>query len=951
MLTSVTKGIRSILLRRMDIREGELRRVWFMQLNLFLLILCLWIIKPVVNAQFLSVVGIDKLPSAFLMVALTALIVSISYSKLLSRLPLGTIMKRTYLISIICLLSFAVLMHFHLFRAWISYLFYIGVALFGLITTSQFWLMGNMVFSSLEAKRLFGFIGAGAITGGIIGGYVTSSLAPLLNSSNLLFLAVILLSISMWVNHKIHLHFVPAQHSSLPVHQPKQFHQYPLRLIGASKHLTFLALIMGISVIVDKLVEFQFSSIASSEISDQDELTAFFGFWFSTSNVVSLLFQLFITQKLVALLGVGRSLLVFPGTLFSGTLLVLFSPVLWAGTTLKLMDISLKQSINKAATELLVLPVPMAIKAQAKTFIDVFVDTTATGIGGIILIFIINGLNLSVRAVCMMIIVLISLWIYLAIRARKEYIKSFQDKLGLQGQKHRRKEYMAWDEDVVSGIRNVLKDGSTKQILFMLSKIEESKDVRLMPDTIPLLKHHAAEVRESALRCLYYHKDPRLVSEVEPMLKDPDSDVRSRAFSCLLAHTDEDRIRFADNYLSDKDPAIRAAALIGLATEARDNPQLQKTYNLMQRVQDTLNSTGQLRDPEEKKANTIAVIRAIGYGRIDAFYPVLLSYTGDPDPEIATQALLAIGNTQVPQHVEILLDHLEHKSTRKSARKALAKYEPSELLPLLEKFMASGHLKNEVMIQLPSLAKFMDTEQAIEFLFTIYQRGQSELKNEALETLHVMKMKFPHLNIRTKRIQRILNNETLTYKKILSLQFATQNILDTYRDQPEISRAVNTLLGSLDMTLQNILKQIFLSLRILYPDEAILPLVKDLRSQDPTTRANALELLDNILSPIQKHTIMPVAESLLDSKLSNEIPVRLTLTIPSMYVCFETILKSGNDQLKMDVLGVIEVLDITEFMPLLKQATKDEHEKIRMTAQRLLIEKGSEKQENPVAPG
>lgn len=58
---------RDFLLRKPDIREGEFKQVWLMQLNVFLLIQCLWIIKPVVNAHFLSSVGIEKLPSVFVL--------------------------------------------------------------------------------------------------------------------------------------------------------------------------------------------------------------------------------------------------------------------------------------------------------------------------------------------------------------------------------------------------------------------------------------------------------------------------------------------------------------------------------------------------------------------------------------------------------------------------------------------------------------------------------------------------------------------------------------------------------------------------------------------------------------------------------------------------------------------------------------------------------------------
>ena len=58
------------------------------------------------------------------------------------------------------------------FNGFLAYCFYTIVALFALLATSQFWVMANVVFNVREAKRLFGFIGAGGIAGGIVGGYL-----------------------------------------------------------------------------------------------------------------------------------------------------------------------------------------------------------------------------------------------------------------------------------------------------------------------------------------------------------------------------------------------------------------------------------------------------------------------------------------------------------------------------------------------------------------------------------------------------------------------------------------------------------------------------------------------------------------------------------------------------------------------------------------------------------
>ncbi len=919
-----------------DIRVGEFRRVWLMLINVFLLIQCLWIIKPVVNAQFLSRVGVEKLPLVFLLVALTALAVSTVYSRLLNRIALGTIMVRTYLISILCLFTFAILMNMDLFEDWMSYVFYIGVALFGLITTSQFWLLGNLVFNSLEAKRLFGFIGAGAIAGGISGGYLTSILAPVMASPNLLFVAAGLLVISMIVNQRIWATVLPASNRSVQIKQARTLHEYPLRLIRNSKHLTYLAFIIGISVVVAKLVEYQYSAIAAARFQDTDRLTAFFGFWLSTSNAASLVVQLFVTQRLIGFFGVGRSLFVLPSALFAGAAMVLYAPVLWAGTMLKLIDISLKQSINKAATELLIMPIPMGIKSRVKTFIDVFVDTTATGLAGIVLIFLINGFNLSVRAVCIMILALICVWIYLVVRVRKEYVLAFHDKLGLSRQEHKKEEPRISQTSVVDGMRRTLQSGSTQSVLFLLDRIEESKDLRLMQSVIPLLKHDSTAVRQSALRCLYYHTDHTIIKQIKPLLKDPDDEVRSRAFSCILAHTRQNRVRFIKDSLNDKDPVISGAAMVGLATEARDNPAMQRLFNLEQRIHDKVNHINRIQDPEDKEANKILVTRAIGYGKLESHYPLLTEYMRDENPAIVKQAMIAAGNSRESDFVKLLLTFLPDESTRSTAQKALSKYDPAEILPILADLSRERGVPHEILIQLPALAETMDTQQAIDYLFELEQHHNPAVKLKALEALHKIKAVFPHLTISGKRVLPILMEEAGLYRDTLALSYTAQRLRKNQDEDPKISTARKALIDLLERRLDNTLERIFWVLGLNYPPGIILPLYKDLHHIDPGIRISTVELLDNILEPALKKVVIPIVETAILDTLSDDVLTRLELAIPTEISCFESLLKSEDDLLKLAVLTLIEALDDPEFAPLVQMAAGDEHDKVRMLAEGML---------------
>lgn len=699
----------------------------------------------------------------------------------------------------------------------------------------------------------------------------------------------------------------------------KTLDQYPLRLIRNSKHLTYLALIIGISVLVAKLVEFQFSAIASQNIKDPDGLTAYFGFWFSTANAVALAIQLLLTQRAVGFLGVGRSLFVLPGALFLSAAAVLNTPVLWAGTALKVLDISLKQSINKAATELLILPVPMAIKSQAKTYIDVFVDTTATGIGGLMLIFLINGLDFSVRAVSVMILALISLWIFFAIRARNEYVLSFQRQLGLETLPAENEDAHVSVSSVADGIRRTLRSGSTEQILHLLESLEESKDPGLMNDVIPLLSHPLPRVRHAALGTLYYHPDHNITKVIDPLLKDPHDEVRSRAFAALLAHTRTNRVQFINDYLRDEDPAIRSAALVGLATETRDNPKMQQQFNLEERLLSKLNVANHKQSPEEIEDTKILMSRAIGYGKIESFYPLLSDFMQDQNPAIARKAIIAAGNTGDLRFVKPLISHLPNEVTRSAAQKALAKFKSADILPVLAEMTNDNETPLALLLCLPALAETMDTQQAIDFLFgLLLKHHHPALKFESLEILHKVKAKFPHLTITGKRIMPYIMEEAELYKNTLALSYTAHQSYENKHEDPAISEARKELINLLEQKLDTVLKRIFWILGLSYPPGLILPLYDDLRHKDQDMRINTVELLDNVLDPNLKKVVITIVESAMLDTISEDDLGRLDLDIPTEISCYEQLLNTKDEQIKKAVRNLIKTMKNPAFDFLLK---------------------------------
>lgn len=887
-----------------DIREGELLRASLMQLNIFLIISTLLIVKPTVNGLFLSEIGIDALPTAFVLIAVFAVIISTIYARLLGRISLNRIIILTLSGSVGMFLLFGCLLRFNLVGGWILYAFYIWVAIFAVLTASQFWILANVVFNAREAKRLFGFIGAGAIAGGIFGGYLTNVLAEWIGSENLLFVAAGLLFLCIPITAFIWEKNVLTTLSKFQRKKRIAKTEYPLSLIRKSPHLIYLASIIGLSVIVARLVDFQFNAIASSKIENPDELTAFFGLWFSNFNVISLLVQLLLTRRIVGTLGVGSSLYFLPVSILIGAICVFFMPELWAVIFIKMSDASLKQSVNKAAVELLALPIPAEIKNQTKTFIDVVVDSIATGISGIILIFLVNGLELSTSFISLMIVGLIGIWLFFVLKVRNSYLQSF--KLNVR-QVHQDEDgdLDFKDASVVGNLKKALETGSDNQILYTLKKLKTRTDDRFVDNFQLLLQHTSAKVKEEAIRNLYFLKKYDLTAEIEPLIYDPSQNVKIAAFDYLIARSSQDAMSFMETYLSDADDRIRLAALVSLAEESRDNVALKEKFELQKRLNVVYHELGNIPDIERSDFHKIELLRALGIANIPDLYPLIEQLFEDESLEVTTQAILSAGNTMHPHFVPTLIQFLGYSEKMNPARDALVKY-GKEIVRVLSEYAHSSDVSTKIVRMIPSVVEHFGIQIAADLLFFLLQYNDSKVRLRALRSLNHLKITYPHLNFYEQAILTYLHQEARLYQDTLSIlyvQFRVANQNPTNKKVIEIKTARQELIRLLEIRLDVNLERIFRLLGLKYPPEDVISVFENLQSRasDPDLRANALEYLDNLLDPGLKKVLMPIVETALLDSISEEVIRGLNLKIPNEQACYQLLLEGEDEEVKMTV--------------------------------------------------
>jgi len=904
-MIEVTK---SFLKKLFDIREGEIRRALFMQLNVFLITATLLIVKPTVNGLFLSEMGVASLPTAFVMVALFAAFFSSIYTRQLGRAPFNRIIFITIGGAVALFILFGVLLRINVVGGWILYAFYVVVAIFGVLSASQFWILANLVFNGREAKRLFGFVGAGAIAGGIFGGYLTSFLAQPLGSENLVFVGAGLLSLCIPLTSTIWRKYINSQ-SHFQRKKRIARTDHPILLIRKSPHLMYLSGIIGVSVIVAKLVDYQFNAVASANIEDPDQLTAFFGLWFSNFNVLSLLVQLLLTRRIVGNFGIGKSLYFLPIAIMLGAVAIFFFPVLWAAIFIKTSDAGFKQSLNKSAVELLALPIPSNIKNQTKTFIDVVIDSIATGIGGAILIFLVNGLDLSTKSISLMILGLIVPWLYFVSKVRFTYLQSFKShiqdaSIPAEG---------AIDlnnKSVLSDIVQVLMTGSERQITALLIKIKAQPHPVFQEPLEKLLRHPSDEIKEQAIRNLYQYKNLHLIGPVTGLTQHPSQELKVAAFAYLIQHGGEEGIKFIENSLRDGDDRIRFAIYIAMAEESRDNLVLKRRFQLQKRLENEFRNLEETRRPHEKTGRQIALLKAAGRSKIKSLFPMIETLINDPHPYVAGQAILAAGQTLHPHFIPKLMDSLTDDNKSPYAQSALVNY-GEEIIRTLGHFIRDQPERLNVIQRIPSVLEQFETQPSADLLFHLSRIENDKIRLAALRALNQLQIRHKFLKFPDKKVLQQIEQESQIYRNFLSVYYLHRNPAEDPLPE-EIKSKVIKIRGELTQQihkqLEITLERLFRLLGLKYPTEDVLYIFKSIQSNRPEIRYRALEFLDNLLEPGLKKNLIPIIEIAISENVSEEAIKAINLKVPNSEEAFDFLMSVDDDQLRFTTQKLLDVI-------------------------------------------
>ncbi len=853
-----------MLSRLVDIRPGEGKRALLACFSLLLVISSYTMVKAVRDALFLAEFGLTELSMIGIGLALAIGFIISIYLRFTGSLPRNHLMFGTnaVVVSSLLLIWLGLVSGVGPLKQLLPWVLYIWSSIFGVFLVMQFWLLAQDLFDPREAKRLFGMVGAGAILGGVSGGFLSGVLAKPLGAPNLLLVASGMLALEavligmVWPLRR--------KEEVSPKREPKKEEEKKakggLSTLKENRVVRLLALALLLATMATTLLDWQFKFIVKSWYAkDTAGMASYFGTLYAGLSVASFLVQTIFTSNILRRFGVGVGLMLLPVSLLGGSALILFHWVFGgamarfiAASAAKVAEGGLRFSIDKASMELMWLPVPPDVKERGKSFVDTVVDRFGTGLTGFIWLGLVavgwagkEDINL-IHYISVVVGALVVVWLVILLGARGAYLGALREAISQRRLDLDESPLNLVDPGAVEPLRNMLASGDAREAVFGLHMLEDYKGP--LPELETALDHHDPTVVRESLRFSTRRED---------------AGHRSSAARCLTH--DDDRVREAAVfYLHSTAPTGSDPLLEELAGGDRVDAKIVDVIRLgapanalaaANRIEKALK--------EEDGEGRLSLIRILGGAPPDMAATLLDAIIHDEDLAVARTAIKAAGRARAVRLIPELGELLRHTRLRHAATSALQTMGP-EAAAHVAGLLEGGELDGAARRAGIRLLGSSGDAAVLPRLLSLLGEQDFAISHNALRALIrlVKKIQAPLDKAQAEQVRETLDRELGTlYRDLLFLERGS------WADLRENERPDDLLGAALSQRADDRMERIFRMLALVgrpedsYAPEDMSAAFGSVRSPLKSVRASSIEFLDNVLPGRWSERLMPLLET------------------------------------------------------------------------------------------
>ncbi len=752
----MSKAIRSWFDALTDVRREEVRPLILMIMYGFMAMTSYYVVKPVRNAVFVDRVGADNLPYVYMLTAVIVSVIMVFYSRWVHKVGHKTLLIGTFAFLASNLLAFRWLL---LLKEDIvvSGAFYIWGKLYPLLVVSQFWLVGNLIWTTRQAKRLFGPVGLGLIMGGIAGSAVTGWATAALGTENLLLVTAGMLGVCA-----ILVLMLDSEIGKGETGQARlvgNLSKDAFRLLRESPNLRMISFILMITILVSTLLDWQFNQAVEAFIPGEDAKTVFFGRFNLFLNIASVLIQLLLTSFVLGRFGVGVALLVLPVALLLANVGMALVPILLMATFAKGSEGAIRYSLDQSTRELLFLPVPTDVKYKVKPLIDLAVYRGGTGLGGLILLVATNGLGMGMRGVAVLSVALVCVWVAATFKMKREFKDSVKRLIGISDLGLTQMIAARVGEQPTETLRSGLQGDDEQEIVYSLGLIRHQDPLAFTKELRELLQHESADVKSRALGVMTRAGYKGAVGEARALLIDPDLDVRIAAMDYVCRFGSNDPAQELRDALRDDAFGIRAAAIATILRSGGSLDPGAATIGADQVGEAGSAAWEELSSEQDLEARVFAA-RLLVDADLDTERGrrVLTMLLDDPDDAVRHAALQAAALSRSSTHLPVLVDRLDVPRDRNAALRALQRRAP-EIRDLLLLRLKDPGASMQQRLTIPKILRETADQETVDRLIEIVPELPAQLRYELLKTLDKLRRDKPHLSFESYDLDPMVHRE------------------------------------------------------------------------------------------------------------------------------------------------------------------------------------------------
>ncbi len=806
------------------VRPDERRDVLGAFLTLFGFMTGHALLETARDALFLASLPAQRLPWAYLAIAVIALGLGQREPRVVRRISARSELGRWLLMAAIVTATFWLFVGSG--QAWVLYSLYAWSGVLASLVVVRFWTVLGSRFTVTQAKRVFPVIASGSVAGAILGSGLARILTEVLDPRHLVLAAGLAFLVSSTA---------PSVIAAQEPPPARRRHWGDLgavaRSIWTGPYLRRVAALVLFATVTFTLVDFVFKSAADRYVAP-DQLGEFFATVYLSFNVISLLVQVLGVALLLRWVGLVSAVSVVPAILLVSTLGFAVGGGLTLALVLKGADGTLRHSLYRTGTELLFVPLSDRLRTQVKGVIDVLGQRGGQALAAIVILMLLSTTsNLAVFAALACLTA--AAWLVVAVGLREPYLDLFRQTLHAESGP-RGSGFPALDMASLETLMATLNETDDRRVIAALDLLEEQGKVAVIP--APLLYHPSPPVVVRSLDLFTVAGRDDALPMVTRLLDHSDAEIRAASVRALSAM--DPRRPVFEKALLDADPRVAATARAALVAcgwaEGRE---------LALQLQDAV-----IRGDRAVQRATAMALRVRPNPQLEE---VLLELMAAEDPDVLAEAIAAARALRTPALVEPLIGLLGRRAAREEARAALAAFGPLAL-ERLGVALESPEVPHGIRRHVPGAIALVGSVRAPEILLKhLEHEPDGMIRFKVLRALGRWRREQPSFPLDVGLLQGALGYAVSTGFRLMGWRHA---LIDAAEEDATLRTELHVVLVALLRDKQdNALERVFRLLNLQSGSEEFQRVYRGLHSPHPGSRAGSRELLHHmVLPPIRK---------------------------------------------------------------------------------------------------